>query len=92
VIRKTNAASHYVFPSGDRLWEEMDDLIWHQEEPFGSTSIYTQWNVMRLAKQNNVKVLLDGQGADELLGGYNHYYVNFFNHLLYSGLFASLIY
>ena len=43
---------------------------WHQEEPCGSTSIYAQWCVMRLARQHGVTVLLDGQGADELFGGY----------------------
>ena len=41
-----------------------------QDEPFVSTSIYAQHRVMRLARENGIKVLLDGQGADELLGGY----------------------
>jgi asparagine synthase (glutamine-hydrolysing) len=41
-----------------------------QEEPFVSTSIYAQWRVMRAAREAGVVVLLDGQGADELFGGY----------------------
>jgi asparagine synthase (glutamine-hydrolysing) len=60
-----------VFPLMERLWEELPNLSWHQDEPFGSTSIYAQWNVMRLAKENGVKVLLDGQGADEVMAGYH---------------------
>jgi len=91
VIQKTSANSHYIFPSGNELWEELNDLIWHQEEPFGSTSIYAQWNVMRLAKQNNVTVLLDGQGGDELLGGYHHYFINYLNQILYSGHLSELV-
>jgi len=70
VIDQTGAEKNYVFPKGDELFKELSKLIWHQEEPFGSTSIYAQWNVMRSAKERGVTVLLDGQGGDELLAGY----------------------
>lgn len=74
IINHTGAESNRVFPQGQNgLWAELKQLIWHQEEPFGSTSIYSQWNVMRLARQRGVTVLLDGQGGDELLAGYHHY-------------------
>ena len=49
---------------------QVDALAWHQDEPFGSTSIYAQWEVFRRAAAGKVRVILDGQGADELLGGY----------------------
>jgi len=52
-------------------WEK---LTYHQEEPFGSASVYAQYKVFELAKQHQVKVLLDGQGADETLAGYHKYY------------------
>ena len=62
---------------GVSVWPENDDIIelckkvaFYQEEPFGSSSILLQWKVMELAKKHNVTVLLDGQGADEFLGGY----------------------
>ena len=42
-------------------------------EPFGSTSNYAQFCVYRSARQNNIKVTLDGQGADELFAGYDGY-------------------
>lgn len=91
VTEKTNTESNFVFPSGETLFEEILNLVWHQEEPFVSTSIYAQWNVMRLSKENDVKVLLDGQGADELLAGYHLYFGGFYLDLLKSIQFLTLM-
>jgi len=82
VIRKTKAKSHLVFPSASQLVKEIKDVIYHQDYPFCSTSIYAQWNVFRLARQNGVKVMLDGQGSDELLAGYHLYFGIYFSELL----------
>jgi asparagine synthase (glutamine-hydrolysing) len=65
--------SHLTFPTGTGLVDDLADLIYSQEEPFGSTSVYAQWKVFELMKQGGVKVALDGQGADELLAGYASY-------------------
>lgn len=81
VTEQTNVSPHFVTPQDDGIIEDMDKLFWHQEEPFGTASIYAQFCVMRLAKENNVTVLLDGQGADEYLAGYHSYYQQFFNDL-----------
>lgn len=70
VIAQTAAQDHWVTPSPEQLQRDLDCLVWHQEEPFGSTSIFAQWSVMALARGAGVKVLLDGQGADEQLAGY----------------------
>jgi len=56
------------------LVNEFEKLCYNQEEPFGSASIMAQYKVYELAKQHNIKVLLDGQGADEILAGYPKYY------------------
>jgi asparagine synthase (glutamine-hydrolysing) len=48
-------------------------MIRAQGEPFGSTSIYAQYRVFQLAKENGITVTLDGQGADEMLAGYSGY-------------------
>jgi asparagine synthase (glutamine-hydrolysing) len=56
----------------------LDTITWHQDEPFGSTSIYAQWHVFRLAAEARVKVLLDGQGADEQLAGYHGFFAPHF--------------
>lgn len=65
---------HYLYPEADGLIDELDDLLWHQEEPFGSTSIYAQWCIFQAVKRAGVKVMLDGQGADEQLGGYHGFF------------------
>lgn len=82
VVKKTNVASHYTFPEGEKLFDIIPDVIYHQDEPFGSTSIFAQWHVMKLAKENGIKVLLDGQGADELLAGYHGYFGAYYTELL----------
>ncbi|MBC7872701.1 MAG: asparagine synthase, partial [Ferruginibacter sp.] len=60
--------------SAEEMIKDWEKLCHHQEEPFGSASIYAQYKVYELAQQQNVKVLLDGQGADETLAGYHKYY------------------
>jgi asparagine synthase (glutamine-hydrolysing) len=73
VVDRVGAAGNYVMPTSERLWDDLEKLVWHQDEPFQSTSIFAQWCVMDLAHQRGVTVLLDGQGADEVLGGYRPY-------------------
>ncbi|HEX8723383.1 MAG TPA: asparagine synthase (glutamine-hydrolyzing) [Pyrinomonadaceae bacterium] len=74
VTAATRVEPHFVWPTGERMMEELGPLFYHQEEPFGSSSIYAQWCVMRLAAEHGVTVLLDGQGADETLAGYHPYF------------------
>jgi asparagine synthase (glutamine-hydrolysing) len=87
VVRQApNISSHNVWPQSEQLIEEIGNLAYHQEEPFYSGSQYNQYCVMRLAKEHNTTVLLDGQGADEQLGGYLHYYHHHLTHLITSDL------
>jgi asparagine synthase (glutamine-hydrolysing) len=67
------AAVHKVRATPEELVADLDDLVYAQDEPFGSTSIYAQYRVFRLARATGVKVMLDGQGADEMLAGYRPY-------------------
>ncbi len=67
------AKVHKVSPKPSDLFQDLDDMIMTQGEPFGTTSIYAQYRVFQLAKKNGMTVTLDGQGADELLAGYNGY-------------------
>jgi asparagine synthase (glutamine-hydrolysing) len=83
IVKVTGVDSHRTEPSPEQLWNDIDRLIWIQDEPFGSLSIYAQYCVMRLA-QKNVKVVLDGQGADELLAGYLAYQASFIRGLIHS--------
>jgi len=79
--KKFNTDHHNVFVAADSLEKNFDKIMYHQEEPFGSASILAQWNVMQLAKANNTTVLLDGQGADEILAGYHGYFIPFLKEL-----------
>jgi asparagine synthase (glutamine-hydrolysing) len=74
VVAHTGVNSYSVAPDPNRLMNECRLLHWHQEEPFLSASIYLQWCVSRLARQHGTVVLMDGQGADELLAGYQFYF------------------
>lgn len=71
VNRHVGAEAHSVVVEPEELARDLDDLIVAQGEPFGSTSIYAQYRVYKLAREHGVTVTLDGQGADELLAGYH---------------------
>lgn len=71
--RHAGAQVHKVRTSPEQLRGDLDALTAAQGEPFGSTSIYAQYRVFEAAKQAGIKVMLDGQGADELFGGYRQY-------------------
>ena len=72
-------------PTAEQLLADFDTLLYHQEEPFQSLSIYAQYKVYELAKQHGTTVILDGQGADETLAGYHKYYHWYWQELLVSG-------
>ncbi|WP_297213204.1 MULTISPECIES: asparagine synthase (glutamine-hydrolyzing) [Thermodesulfovibrio] len=82
VVKHTQTEWHQTYPTAENLINDLEDLIYYQEIPFGSTSIYAQYSVMRLAKEKGVKVLLDGQGGDELFTGYIGYYPVFYREIL----------
>jgi asparagine synthase (glutamine-hydrolysing) len=72
VLDKSGVQNKEVYPDPSALLNEIEELLFHHEFPVGSSSQYAQWCVYRLAAKNQTKVLLDGQGADEYLGGYDH--------------------
>ena len=91
IVKQTGAEENLVFPNGERLWQEIESFVYHMDEPVDSTSQYPQWNVMRLAKERGVTVLLDGQGGDEILAGYYAYYPPYLSQLKQQlGLFSAL--
>ncbi len=66
-------SNHQVALTANDFNSDFDHLIQTQEQPFISSSVYAQYKVAELAKQHNINVLLDGQGADETLAGYRKY-------------------
>ena len=73
VVKESGATVHKIKTNSSELAADFDAMMQAHDEPFGSTSAYAQYLVFRAAKQAGVKVMLDGQGADELLGGYDVY-------------------
>lgn len=82
VANFTGITSYKVFPEFDDLFKIVDEITWHQDEPFGSTSIFAQWNVFKTAKEKGITVMLDGQGADEQLAGYGGFYDIYLSELI----------
>ena len=91
VNKHVGAFAHKVLISPSELINDLDDMIKFQGEPFGSTSIYAQYRVYKLAKESGVTVTLDGQGADELFAGYEGYPEWRVRSLLSSGKFIKAL-
>jgi len=75
IAAKHSSSKWYkAFPSSKDYLNDIEQVTYAQDTPYGSPSIYAQYKVMELAKQEGVTVLLDGQGGDELFTGYTMYY------------------
>jgi asparagine synthase (glutamine-hydrolysing) len=90
VATHANITTHEVAPSGRDFLTELPRFMWHNELPVGSSSQYAQWSVFRIAREAGITVLLDGQGADELLGGYEQYFINYLSNLRAAGRHEEL--
>ena len=66
VGQEAHATIHKIKPTSDEMAKDLNELVRMQGEPFGSTSIYAQSRVFRKAQEVGIKVMLDGQGADEV--------------------------
>lgn len=90
VNKAVNASSYPVYPKLENLENDLGKLIHFQEEPFRSSSIYAQWNVMQEANRQGIKVLLDGQGSDEIMAGYHFFLPIYFATLVKKNMWKKL--
>jgi asparagine synthase (glutamine-hydrolysing) len=90
VIRATRCNPQFVFPTVSDAFNLAEKITWHQDEPYGSTSIFAQWCVFETARRTGVKVMLDGQGADEQLAGYHGSFGYYVADLVRRGRLISL--
>ena len=74
VVKASDLDWHPVKPGYRDFTDTLDAVVRAQEEPFGSPSLTMQYFVMKTARDNGITVLLDGQGGDETLLGYEKYY------------------
>ena len=78
-------------PSADQFWKNLAEIVRIQDEPFGSPSICMQYFVMEQARASGCPVMLDGQGADEILLGYSKFMVLALSHAWRSGGLLQLL-
>lgn len=91
VIDHTKANAYFVQPTLAVFQENLDDLITAQDEPFGSMSIFSQYCVFKKISETSIKVVLDGQGADEMLAGYLGFVPLYFDELLKKRRYMTLL-
>lgn len=90
VVAKTNSDAQFSWPTGSDLFEDLEKLCYFQEEPFGGSSIYAQYRVHQLAKEKGVSVVIDGQGADEIMAGYMTNYRDYLRSLQKKNIIFSI--
>jgi asparagine synthase (glutamine-hydrolysing) len=83
LVEKFKLNKNTVTPTVKMFLSKMDPLIYHQEEPFGSPSIFASYKVVELARKRNITVLLNGQGGDEILAGYPYFTTYYLRELLH---------
>lgn len=69
---------HEIFVGMEDFFNALPDLVWHEDEPIAWPSSISLYFVSRLASEH-VKVVLTGEGSDELFAGYHRYQHYLFN-------------
>jgi asparagine synthase (glutamine-hydrolysing) len=85
VAQKFGLKQFFTSPNEEDIASNLEKFLSQHDEPVSSSSVYAQYKVYQLAKDHGVKVLLDGQGADEILAGYSKYVHWFLQELYASG-------
>jgi asparagine synthase (glutamine-hydrolysing) len=89
VEKDLNIKSNYINPLDEFNISDFEKHVYHQEFPVQSTSYYAEWCVAKLVQREKVKVLLVGQGGDELLAGYHHHFYRYCRQLILQGKFIQ---
>lgn len=74
VAKKYGFDHQIIYPDGTQLLKDLKDITFYHEKPIAGTSIFSHYNIIKAIKKFNVKVILHGQGSDELLAGYDNFY------------------
>ncbi|MGN6298377.1 MAG: asparagine synthase (glutamine-hydrolyzing) [Ginsengibacter sp.] len=86
--KKANAELFEVFPTEQEFIDLLPKLIYHLDEPVAGPGLFPQYIVSRLASQH-VKVILGGQGGDEIFGGYTRYLVAYLEQALKGAIYET---
>lgn len=90
VAQHINAQHHLCYPTATALFDDLETLTYALDAPTWDTSTYAQFRVMQLAKEHGIKVVLDGQGADELFAGYHHHYLPYWSNLSFTARLKAI--
>ena len=90
VAEVTDVNVHKVYPDNKDIWKNVNKILWHMDEPVFSASGLSQWSVCSEASKQGLTVVLDGQGSDEQLAGYNDFYTVLYIDLLKKGKIREL--
>ena len=85
---KLGVHSNQIEPKEDEIPSQIEKMIWHLENP-PDNSLMSSWHTFKLVASTDVKVTLDGQGADEQLGGYLPYLLNYISSLSIFDMFSQ---
>ena len=85
---KLGVHSNQIEPKEDEIPSQIEKMIWHLENP-PDNSLMSSWHTFKLVASTDVKVTLDGQGADEQLGGYLPYLLNYISSLSIIDMFSQ---
>ena len=86
--QQAGSIHHEVYPDERQFVDEMPGLMRAMDEPAAGPGLFPQLMVSRLAKKN-VKVVLGGQGADEVFGGYTRYLVAYLEECIRGGILGT---
>jgi asparagine synthase (glutamine-hydrolysing) len=84
-LEQTRARLTVLDSTPEQLWDSMETHLWYQDEPVHSFTSVVGFHLMALARSRGVKVLLNGQGADEVLAGYPNYFNDYWAELIRLG-------
>ena len=90
VPRHTRWARHIQRLGDTEVWDIAWEALWHQESPYGGIATLAYHYLHRLARERGVTVLLEGQGVDEMLAGYNYFRPSYYLDLLEQGRWQAL--
>jgi asparagine synthase (glutamine-hydrolysing) len=83
-----NAELYEVFPTEQEFIDLLPTLIYHLDEPVAGPGLFPQYIVSKLASKH-VKVILGGQGGDEIFGGYARYMVAYLEQAIKGAIYES---
>ncbi|WHZ15479.1 MAG: Asparagine synthetase [glutamine-hydrolyzing] [Nitrospira sp.] len=84
-LAQTGAQLRQLETSPSELWSDLRKVLWFQDEPVHTMTAVVGYQLMRLAASQGIRVILNGQGADETIGGYSSYFQDYWVALLRQG-------